>query len=120
MIPVITVYYALTDVQAPVVYNCSSDVQHFTDQTKLTVSWPLPQFADPLGNDVIVTSSIDGKEAILPWGDHVIQYTGRKMNNGLMTTCSFTISVDRKYTTMYMHKFDLTILYIIPKYNSSD
>ncbi|KAK3086698.1 hypothetical protein FSP39_022139 [Pinctada imbricata] len=81
------------DVQPPLVENCSKDKFVYSHLPITKISWPTPNFTDPLGNNVKVTSNYQQNEYDFPWGDFTVQYTALKPSNGLRTECTFNITV---------------------------
>ena len=77
--------------------NCSDNVSYLTDEAKLFVQWSEPEFWDPFGNDVFISSNFPATSALLPWGVHTVQFVAEKPSNGLRTECVFTVSVFREF-----------------------
>ncbi|XP_045201085.2 sushi, von Willebrand factor type A, EGF and pentraxin domain-containing protein 1-like [Mercenaria mercenaria] len=81
-----------TDVQPPVVYECSDNV--ILNATKSTVqyNWTIPVFTDPMGTELNITSNIS-PGFMFTWGDHTVTYSATKLLNGLQTNCTFQVKI---------------------------
>ena len=88
--------YLFPDIQPPEYKDCPQNVTYNTTDSKLYIEWTEPEFKDPFGNRVVVTSNYPDPNARLPWGVHPVQYVGVKTSNGLTAECVFTVSVLRK------------------------
>jgi len=67
---------------------------HVTELTR-NESWTAPEFSDPHGFDISVTSNYEKSEYEFPWGEFVVQYHAVKPSNGMTAECNFAIAVKR-------------------------
>jgi len=82
-------------VQPPLITGCPTDrLIHVTDLSRYE-EWTAPEFSDPHGFNISVSSNYEESEYEFPWGEFVVQYHAVKPSNGMATECSFTIAVKR-------------------------
>lgn len=95
----------LSDIQPPVMKNCSGDKYITTAAIEYLVKWQIPSFTDPHSFAIKVTSNYPSNEFTFPWGDFKVSYTAIKPTNGLSTNCLFSISLRRKYVLPFCSIF---------------
>lgn len=86
----------ISDVQPPVVEDCSADVMLNATTRTIRYNWTAPVFMDPMGTELEVNSNYDTSDFVFPWGDNNVSYTATKLLNGLQTHCTFQVKVRRK------------------------
>ena len=90
-------FYNPTDILPPLVENCPVNKTHFTSKRTEPVSWNQPNFTDPRGGELHLTSNQHNNSADLPWGDHFIHYTVTRKSNAKRSECLAAVSVLRKH-----------------------
>ncbi|XP_050414592.1 fibropellin-1 isoform X2 [Patella vulgata] len=85
------------DVHPPVMTECSEDILIYTNETTHNVTWPIPQFSDPMNKEITMVTNYPESFVVAPWGDNVVQYVATKPFNGLQAECKFTVKVRRKF-----------------------
>ncbi|XP_062584741.1 matrilin-2-like [Saccostrea cucullata] len=81
------------DIQPPVIRFCPSNIRQLSSSRFVNVTWRPPDFYDPFGHDVEVTTNYPYHGSIFRWGYYTARYTALKPFNGLRANCTFNIFV---------------------------
>ncbi|XP_061164208.1 von Willebrand factor A domain-containing protein 2-like isoform X4 [Saccostrea echinata] len=81
------------DIQSPVNKYCPSDIRQTSASRFVNVTWRPPDFKDPFGHNIEVTTNYPNHGSIFRWGYYTARYTALKPFNGLRANCTFNIFV---------------------------
>ena len=98
-----TVLYPLTTVAdslPPKVTFCPPmQTIQATGETEF-VSWQAPEFNEPRGFELTISSPFAHNWATLGWGNTTVEYIATSTNNNMQATCTFIIEILRKFYTL--------------------
>lgn len=82
-----------TDIQPPLMADCSNDLDIVSSDLITTVEWTKPAFSDLHNFKFDIASNYPENKWDFPWGNFNVSYYARKPSNGLSTECIFQIRV---------------------------
>ncbi|XP_062610426.1 sushi, von Willebrand factor type A, EGF and pentraxin domain-containing protein 1-like [Saccostrea cucullata] len=82
-----------TDIQPPVMSGCLDNKMVFSSTPETFINWTAPNFYDPVGKTLFVSTNYPENSWKFPWGDYTVQYVALKPSNGLRTSCLFNVNV---------------------------
>ncbi|XP_062579053.1 matrilin-3-like, partial [Saccostrea cucullata] len=93
------------DIQPPIKRYCPPEIQRDSSSPLVNITWSGPDFYDPFGHNVEVTTNYPEHGSIFIWGNYTAQYTALKPFNGLTVHCIFNITIKREYVKKGYQQF---------------
>ena len=89
----------LPDSLEPELISCPTSFAVQADGAQQNVTWPEPSFEESHGFDLVIQST-HTSPSVLPWGTTKVTYTATSKNNNRQATCSFSVTVERKCSSL--------------------
>ena len=86
----------ISDTKPPKVISCPLDFTVQAIGKNTPVSWQPPDFTEPYGFDLSISTLYPNNTADLSWGVTNIIITATSLNNQTKAVCSFQVTVNRK------------------------
>lgn len=96
--------FAYIDIQPPDLEYCPTNIRVSSSSQLMFINWTEPKFRDPADHYLDVTANYPTNGSTFTWGDYTVVYNALKFYNGLRTTCSFNITVRRKWIWRLIYK----------------